>query len=107
MTVNRSSFAASGASYLVRYSAEIVLTATLEVIVTIADVYPNDPFLEDIESAKHAIQAGCLEVLSSAEIGAYVTVHGLIIHPVDFKPRQYARWTAFDLQSHLDAVLQG
>ncbi len=104
MNVKQSAQGASGGSYLVRYSAEITLTAQADVHVTVAEVYPNDPEQSDVDAARNAIQEGCRKTLQPLNLGALVTVHELTIHPVDFVPDKFAVWTAHDLKRKLDSI---
>lgn len=99
---------ASGASYVINYQANITLTEETTIEVNIVSVYPQPrnikPDPREVQIAQHAIQEGCAQVLEPINYGAQVAVTDLVIHPIDFKPRQYARWTAIDLQQQLDKL---
>ena len=104
MTVKHMSQAASGGSYVVHYTAEILITVDKQIDVSVDAVVPNNADARDIEAARKAINDGCVEVLSAKSLGARVSVRRLIVHPVDFKPARFAYWTAIDLEQCLDEL---
>ncbi|MFK8185582.1 MAG: hypothetical protein AB8B99_19570 [Phormidesmis sp.] len=105
MNVKHLAQGASGASYVVNFQAEIIITVQTTIEIAIASVnYPNDPDPSDVAVAQQAIHQGCAEVLAPINCGAAVVIINLVIHPVDFKPKQHAHWMAIDLQQHLDEL---
>jgi len=106
LIVKHSALGASGGNYLVRYAADIELSSKTDIDVRIIGVYPNDPAPDDVEAAKNAIHKGCAQVLLPLSVGACVIVRDLAIHPVDFKPEQFLRWTAIELQRKLATLTE-
>ena len=103
MNVKHSLIGAGGGDFFVKYRADIEITESNDIVVVIESTCPyGDPSVDDIAAAKDAIHEGCLDVLGPREVGAQVRVHDLTIHPVDFKPHEFARWTARNLYRHLE-----
>jgi hypothetical protein len=87
---------ASGGSHVTVYEAEVELTPG-GVVVEIAGVHPCDAEPRDVEAARDAIRSGAEEALRLIGSGAIIRVRRVVIHIVDFKPRQFERHTAEEL----------
>ena len=92
--------AASGGSHVTIYKADVQLTAGT-VRVDVAGVEPRDTAPEDVEAARAAIHRGAENVLIPMGLGADIRVRRIVIHPVDFKPHQFERYTAEEFRRML------
>lgn len=97
---------ASGGSSVVIYDAQVTLTEQVEVTVQIGEVVPEDTGSELVEAAQQAIRRGVEHVLRPRAQGALVSVHRLVVNPIDFKPSRFTLVTALELQRLLGVAGQ-
>ena len=86
---------ASGGSYIVKYSAELLIApgsgeVTIEVINTIPDIVNEELMNLSLEQ----IRVGASEVLSEQQLNGTLALKDLVIHDVDCKPHKFRRPTA-------------
>jgi hypothetical protein len=101
--------ASTGAfEHVVGYDAEIELIVGGTVVeLELLSLLPGylDPSVDEIRSALENIRTGIESVILPQGLGAYAVVSNLCIHPVDFIPRMFARYTQEKLREALvDAV---
>lgn len=84
---------ASGASHVTIFDADVELGG-VGVKVEVLATEPADAPQEAIEAARRAIQRGAERILEPKEQGATIRVKRLVIHPIDFKPNAFERYTA-------------
>ena len=87
--------AASSGSYVVGFRAEGRTTSCGNVTVTIESVrHPeyDDQELQEM-ALKNMTEGFCL-VASDLNIGVEVSIHNLILHPVDYKPNRQRMYSA-------------
>ncbi len=93
LKVLKKSFNASYGSYLVDYQAEVeIRNHDNSVQVTVAEGLEADR--GQVDAARQAIQRGAEQALQPTGLGAIIKIHRLNIHPVDFKPELFERFTA-------------
>jgi hypothetical protein len=91
---------ASGASYLVKYDAELLqLGATGELTLEIMNVIPPDADGINLQMATEAIRRGAERSLEGR--GAVLRIANLIIHDTDCNPYKFQQFTAQELQKVL------
>lgn len=95
--------AASGGSHVTIYEAEVELTHG-DVRVEVTGVSPRDAEPEAVARAAQAIRAGAETVLRPRGLGAIIRVSRLVVHPIDFKPREFERHTAEELGSLVEVA---
>jgi hypothetical protein len=61
-------------------------------------VQPQDVDAGAYEAAIEAIRRGAEQVLHPLGVGATIRVGGIVLHPVDFKPRKFEQYTAEELK---------
>lgn len=91
---------ASGGSHVTIYEAEVELVPG-EVRVEMTGIDPTEAHPNDIAAAQIAIQRGAEKVLQPIGSGALIQVRRIVIHPIDFKPRQFERQTEEELRRQL------
>jgi hypothetical protein len=87
----------SGGSHVTIYEADIDFVAG-DVRVEVAGVHRAGAHPDAVESAREAIRVGAAKVLRPRGLGAIIRVRRVVVHPVDFKPRQFERHTAEAVQ---------
>jgi hypothetical protein len=97
LRVRKVAQAASGGSHVTIYEAEVELVSG-EVQVEVLGVEPKEALPVEVDAARDAIRRGAEQVLQPRGLGAIIRVERLVIHPVDFKSRQFERYTAEALQ---------
>lgn len=91
---------ASGASYVVKYDAELLqLGATGELTLEIANVIPPDADGVNLQLATEAIRRGAERSLEGR--GAVLRIANLILHDTDCNPYKFEQFTAEELQKIL------
>jgi len=83
---------ASGGSYVAIFEADVELVVD-GVEVQILATEPADESAWAVESAREAIRRGAEKALLPTGKGAIIHVKRLVIHPIDFKPRAFERFT--------------
>jgi hypothetical protein len=101
LRVHKVAAAASGGSHVTIFEGDVQLAAA-GVLVEIDRVNPADADPATIESAREAIRCGAEEVLTPLNTGAVIKVSRIVIHPVDFKPGEFERYTAEELRRLLE-----
>jgi len=93
----------TGGDHVVVFDADVLLLphdATIAVTLTgVHPAYDRDP--EGEQLALDCIRDGIMAVLATRNVGALVEVSNLVIHPVDFRPSYFRRYTV----RHLEAAL--
>lgn len=99
LKVLQKNFNASFGSYLVDYQAEFETRRNdISVQVFVTEAVNADS--GQVEAARQAIQRGAEQALQPKGLGAFIKIHRLNIHPVDFKSEMFERFTVEQV-SHL------
>lgn len=86
--------AASGGSYVVKYSAELSTTpGTGKVTINVANTIPDLVDDELTNLSVDEIRVGVAEVLEEQRLDGTLTLSDLVIHDVDCKPYKFRRPT--------------
>jgi hypothetical protein len=89
--------AASGGSHVTIFEAEVTLVPGNSVV-QVFGVHQNGALSHDLEAARDAIRRGAETALSPLRLGAVIQVERIVIHPVDFKAREFDKHTAKELR---------
>jgi len=98
LNVKRINQMASGGSYVVIYDADVSFSCGAEISVSVAAAEPPNADPQLVEMAREAIMRGAERILAPLQRGAQIRVLRLVIHPTDFKPGWFERFTAWELQ---------
>lgn len=86
---------ASGGSYIVKYSAELLTSpGTGELTVNVANTIPDIADDELMKLSVAQIRLGASEVLEEQQLNGLLTLQDLVIHDVDCKPYKFRRPTS-------------
>jgi hypothetical protein len=101
--VSKKQQASSGGSYIVKFDAAIELMPGEPVSVEIGSLHEHS---EDCykEEAEKAILAGFRSVLEPRNLGGRCLIENLLLHSVDFSPRNFTECSAEALSAHLVAI---
>jgi hypothetical protein len=86
---------ASGGSYIVKYSAELLTSPGAgEVSVNVVNTIPDTVDDELMKLSVDQIRLGVSEVLEEQQLNGVLTLKDLVIHDVDCKPHKFRRPTS-------------
>jgi hypothetical protein len=102
LRVHKVSQAASGGSHVTIYEAKLELVSG-GCHVEVLGVQQNDAPPGAAEAATDAIRRGAKQVLRARGLGAIIRVERIVLHPVDFNPGKFERYTATELKRILEA----
>lgn len=97
LRVHKVLLTASGGSHVTIYDAEVELvpgSASVQVL----GAEPPYALPGHYQQATEAIRKGAEQVLGPSGMGAVIRITRLVLHPVDFKPREFERCTAEELR---------
>lgn len=105
LEVNKVALFASGGSHVTIYQAEIEFLSgrTAVEVDTTAVREPGDVFPGTLSVAADGIRRGAERVLTPLGMGAVIRVNSITLHPVDFKPSKFERYTAEEIARLLAA----
>jgi hypothetical protein len=96
--------AASGGSHVVKYLARVQWCPhEAGVAVEVLSVFPEGASPSDVQLAAECIRRGAEAALRPFHRGALIQLERLFIHPVDFKPAAFERYTERELSLALAA----
>lgn len=85
---------ASGGSYIVKYSAELVISSGLgDVTIDVVNTIPDVADEELTSSSLEQIRLGVAEVLEEQQLHGTLTLKDLVIHDVDCQPHKFRKPT--------------
>jgi hypothetical protein len=105
LCLNISRQATSAGEHVVIYNASVELTQYPGEIQIIKVGFFDEEIPDDntVNTTLESIKTGMKSVLELRGLGARVNIHGLVIHPIDWRPAYFERYTQRALEQALQA----
>jgi hypothetical protein len=97
LRINKVQQAASGGSHVTIFEADVEFVRG-EADVLVHGTEPGDAVPGYYREATEAIRRGAEQVLKPLSLGAIIRIGRIVLHPVDFKPSKFERYTVEELR---------